>query len=112
MAMNSDHVTELAPNLPERQRQIVFTFPEHVRATHTADGATVLDILHGQMYRLNFVGSKILELVRQGVAEPEIAEQLALGFGIERARAYADVRDFVATLENHHLLTAQPDSLT
>jgi Coenzyme PQQ synthesis protein D (PqqD) len=77
---------------------------ENVRSTHSQDGGVVLDILHGQMFRLNFVGSKILELLKQGCAEAEIAERLAREFGIDRATAEADVREFVETLEKHHLL--------
>lgn len=105
--MNSDRATDLAPAKPGRQNQNMFRVPEHVRTTHGADGATVLDILHGQIFRLNFVGSRILELLKQGSAEPEIAEQLAREFGIERVAAEADVGEFVETLEKHHLLSAR-----
>jgi PqqD family protein of HPr-rel-A system len=86
---------------------------DNVRSTHNHDGGIVLDILHGQMFRLNFAGSRILELLKQGSAEPEIAEQLAREFGIDRAAAEADVREFVETLEKHHLLTVRDgNSLT
>jgi hypothetical protein len=78
---------------------------ESVRSTHSQDGGIVLDILHGQIFRLNFVGSRILQLLKQGSAELEIAEQLACDFGIDRATAEADVHEFVQTLEKHHLLT-------
>jgi hypothetical protein len=78
---------------------------ENVRSTHSLDGGIVLDLLHGQMFRLNFVGSRILELFKQGCAEPEIAEQLAQEFGIQQAAVEVDVREFVETLEKHHLLT-------
>jgi len=80
---------------------------KNVRSTHSQDGGIVLDVLHGQMFRLNFVGSRILDLLKQGSAEPQIAEQLAREFGIERATAEADVREFVETLEKHHLLTVR-----
>jgi hypothetical protein len=80
---------------------------QHIRSTHSDDGDIVLDILHGQMFRLNFVGSRILELLRKGSPEPEIAKQLAREFGVEQATAEADVREFVATLEKHHLLTVR-----
>jgi hypothetical protein len=80
---------------------------ENVRSTHNQDGGIVLDILHGQMFRLNFVGSRILQLLNQGCAEPEIAAQLARDFGVERAKAETDVREFVDTLEKHHLLTVR-----
>jgi Coenzyme PQQ synthesis protein D (PqqD) len=78
-----------------------------IRSTHNRDGAIVLDILHGEMFRLNFVGSRILELLKQGSGEPEIAGQLAREFGIDRATAEADVHEFLETLEKHHLLTVR-----
>jgi hypothetical protein len=80
---------------------------DNVRSTHSRDGGIVLDILHGHMFRLNFVGSRILELLKQGSAEAEIATRLAREFGIERPTAEADVREFVETLEKHHLLTVR-----
>ncbi len=80
---------------------------ENVRSTYSQDGGIVLDILHGQMFRLNFVGSRILELLKQGSSESEIAEQLAREFGIDRTTAETDVREFVETLEKHHLLTVR-----
>jgi len=86
---------------------------ENVRSTHSHDGGIVLDVLHGQMFRLNFVGSKILELLKQGSSEPQIAEQIVREFGIDRVTAEADVREFVETLEKHHLLTVRDgNSLT
>jgi len=106
MAMNSDPALDRAPAEPGRQKQNVFRVPEHVRTAHGSDGATVLDIHNGQMFRLNFEGSMILELSQQGMGQPEIAEQLAREFRIERATAEADVREFVESLEQHHLLVA------
>jgi hypothetical protein len=110
MAMNSDRAKELAPAEPGRQEQNLFRVQEHVRATHGSDGATVLDILHGQMFRLNFVGSRILELLKHGSTEAEIAEKLAHEFGIDRSTAEADVREFIEILEKHHLLTGRADN--
>lgn len=81
--------------------------PEKVRSTHSQDGGIVLDILHGQMFHLNFVGSRILELLKQGCGEPEIVEQLVRDFRIDRAMAQTDVREFIDTLEKHHLLTVR-----
>ena len=111
--MNSDRVSDLASAQPKHQRQDVFTVPEHVRATHGSDGAVVLDILHGQMFRLNLAGSMILELSKQGMGQPEITEQLVREFRIERTTAEADVREFLEALEKHHLVTSQKgNSLT
>ena len=78
--------------------------PEHVRSTHSQDGAVVLDILHGQMYRLNLVGSRMLELLKQGHTEREIAEQLSQEFRVGRETVASDLQEFLAHLEKHHLL--------
>ena len=100
-------------NRKPREGSKIVRVSENVRSTHSKDGGIVLDILHGQMFRLNFVGSKILELLKQGFSEPRIAEQLAREFGIDRATVEADVREFVEILEKHHLLTVRDgNSLT
>lgn len=75
-----------------------------VRSTHDQDGAVVLDIRHGRMYGLNFVGSRILELLRQDYQEPQIAEEISRQFGIGLDTATSDVREFLKSLEKHHLI--------
>ena len=79
-----------------------------VRSTHNRDGAVVLDILHGQMFHANFVGSRILELLKKGSTETQIAEELARQFGVSREVAQGDVREFFAHLEKHRLLELRP----
>lgn len=74
---------------------------------HGADGGVVLDILNGQMFRLNPSASRTLELLKQGLSEAEIAQQLACQFGIELGTAQADAREFFETLEQHHLLESE-----
>jgi hypothetical protein len=107
MATNANRATHLVPDEPRYPKDNAFRVSEHVRATHGADGAIVLDILHGQMFRLNFVASRILELLKQGSTEAEISEHLGREFGIDGTTADADVREFFETLEKHHLLTVQ-----
>jgi len=80
---------------------------EHVRSTHSQDGAVVLDILHGQMFRLNLVASRMLELLKQGRTEREIVEHLSQEFGVEREILATDVYEFVEQLRQHHLLNGQ-----
>jgi Coenzyme PQQ synthesis protein D (PqqD) len=75
-----------------------------VRSTHSQEGAVVLDILHGQMYRLNFVGSRMLELLKQDRTESQIVDELSEQFGVDRAILAADLKEFLAHLERHHLL--------
>ena len=75
-----------------------------VRSTNTEDGRVLLDVRHGQMFSVNVVGSKILELVEQGWDEARIAEEISRTYtiGIEIVRP--DVRDFIEALRKHEIL--------
>lgn len=75
-----------------------------LRSTHNQDGAVVLDILHGRMFRLNLVGSRMLELLKLGREESQIADELSREFGADRETVRADLKEFLAHLERHHLL--------
>ena len=77
---------------------------ENVRNTHNHDGGVVLDIRHGRMYGLNFVGSRILELVKQDYQEPQIAEEISPQFSIDLDTATSDVREFLESLDKHGLI--------
>jgi hypothetical protein len=77
---------------------------ENVRSTHNQDGGIVLDILHGQMFRLNLVGSRILELLKQGCSETQIADEISRQCAVPREIVEADLRGFLSHLEKHHLL--------
>jgi hypothetical protein len=79
---------------------------ENVRSTHGQDGAVVLDIRQGQMFRLNLVGSRMFDLLKQGRSEAQIIEQIASEFGTAREIVETDLREFLAHLEKHHLLEA------
>jgi hypothetical protein len=81
---------------------------EHVRSTHNPEGAVVLDILHGQIYRLNLVGSHMLELLKQGSTNEQIADAISHEFGAARETVTKDLQEFLAHLEKHHLLNATP----
>ena len=77
---------------------------EHVRKTHSPDGGIVLDVMHGRMFGLNLVGSKILELLERQTTPTLIAQEIAQTFGVSAEIAERDVREFVETLEKHHLI--------
>jgi hypothetical protein len=77
---------------------------EHVRSTHNQDGAIALDIREGKMFRMNFVGSRIVELLRMALSESEIVERLAVEFAAERSTVATDVREFLEQMRQHHLL--------
>jgi hypothetical protein len=86
----------------------MFRLKEQVRSTHNQDGAVVLDILHGQMFRLNLVGSRMLELLKQGHTEVEIAEEVSKEFSVDRKIVASDLHEFLVHLEKHHLLEVGP----
>lgn len=82
----------------------MYRISEMLRSTERQDGAVVLDIRQGQMFTLNFVGSKILELLKRGSTESEIAGEISREFGIGQELAENDVREFLQTLKKHHLV--------
>jgi len=102
--MTSDRITEVDLADRGRQKQKVFSVPQHLRTAHGLDGATVLDILEGQIFRVNLVGSRIIELLKQGYCETEIAGRLAGEFAIEQRIVASDLREFLLTLEQYRLL--------
>lgn len=77
---------------------------EGVRSTHDHDGAVVLDIHHGQMFTLNLVGSKILEMLERGCPETQVVEEISRKFHIRHDIVERDVREFLECLEKHRLL--------
>jgi hypothetical protein len=82
----------------------MYRVSETLRATHGQDGAVVLDIRQGQMFNLNLVGSKIVELLKNGSTESAIADQISREFAIGRDIADNDVQEFLQTLKKHHLV--------
>lgn len=79
-----------------------------VRSTRNEDGGIVLDIDHGQMFRLNPVGALILQLLGHGCAEAEIAQEIARQYNTSEETVLADVREFLQSLEEHKLVRSQP----
>ena len=77
---------------------------EQIRSTHDQDGAVLLDIRQGQMFRLNPVGSRILELLKLGYPESRITDEISREFCTDRETVKADLREFLSHLEKHHLL--------
>ena len=75
-----------------------------VRSTRNEDGGIVLDIDHGQMFRLNSVGALILESLGKGCTEKEIAKEISREYSISEETASADIREFLQSLEEHKLV--------
>jgi hypothetical protein len=77
---------------------------EHLRKTSSKDGGIILDVKHGHMFALNFVGSKILELLERETPPAIIVQEIAHIFGVSAEIADRDVREFLETLESHRLI--------
>ena len=82
----------------------MYKVSEGIRSTHGQDGAVVLDIPQGQMFNLNFVGSRILELLKDGSAPLEIVDEIVREFGVSRHLAENDVQDFLQTLRKYRVI--------
>ncbi len=77
-----------------------------IRRTETQDGGILLDVHHGQMFSLNLVGAKILELLQQGYDAPQITEEISRTYQIDRETVQRDVTEFIESLNKHHILQA------
>ena len=64
----------------------------------------MLDIHQGQMFNLNPVGSKILELLESGSAEADIVEVISREFSASQEVVENDVREFIESLKKHQLV--------
>lgn len=82
----------------------MFRVSDTVRRTETQDGEILLDVHHGQMFCLNIVGAKILELMQRGYDESHIADEISQSYGVSREIAQADVAEFIASLQKHQIL--------
>ena len=83
----------------------MYRVSDGVRSTHGQDGAIVLDIQQGQMFNLNRVGSRILELLESGSAESDIVNVISQEFNGSREVVENDVREFIEALRKHKLVS-------
>ena len=85
----------------------MYRVSDTVRITHNQDGAIVLDVRQGQMFNLNFVGSRILQHLKTGYTESGIVDEISREFNVSRNLAEIDVREFLQNLKNCHLVDEQ-----
>lgn len=64
----------------------------------------MLDVQQGQMFNLNPVGSRILELLETGAAESDIVNVISREFNTSREVVENDVREFIESLKKHKLV--------
>lgn len=80
---------------------------DFVRSTHGQDGAIVLDIQQGQMFKLNLVGSRILELLESGSSAEQIVDTVSAEFQVRSDRVDKDLTDFLKILTTNKLINDQ-----
>jgi Coenzyme PQQ synthesis protein D (PqqD) len=82
----------------------MFRISDTIRRTNTIDGGILLDVHHGQMFCLNLVGAKILELMQRGFDESHIADEISRDYGMNSEVVRADVIEFIDILQKDHIL--------
>lgn len=82
----------------------MFKVSSAVRRTQTQDGSILLNIHHGEMFCLNLVGSKILELLQNDYDEPHIVEEISNLCSVSKDVIKGDVHEFIESLRKHHIL--------
>ena len=82
----------------------MYQLSDGIRRTHSREGLTILDVRRGQMFNLNITGSRILELLQNGLEAAEIVEKITFEFSINPATADRDVQEFTAELESQKVI--------
>jgi Coenzyme PQQ synthesis protein D (PqqD) len=99
------------PRIPlTRWAKSVFTTSETIRSAPSQDGTVLLDVHHGRMFSINPVGSRILDLVKEGRDEAQIADEIVRVYGIAIEMARTDVHQFLKALCAHRIVIAMAGS--
>jgi hypothetical protein len=77
---------------------------DSIRRVSSADGAIVLDLRRGTMFRVNPLGVRILDLLDSGQSTAQIAVHLNAEFGIALDRVEADIAEFFSSLKAYGVL--------
>jgi hypothetical protein len=81
--------------------------PENIRSLTNADGAVLLDLRRGKIFRINPTGATILDLLLRGYERDRIAAELSERWGIDRHLAVADLQTFLNSLASNELLRCE-----
>jgi hypothetical protein len=90
--------------MPRSLNRAMLNTSDTIRSTQTDTGRILLDVNQGQMFSVNVVGSKILELLEQGWAEALIADEISQAYAINIDVVRADVHEFIDALHKHRIL--------
>jgi hypothetical protein len=79
---------------------------DNLQTVTTADGGVILDVRKGKMFRLNPVGSKILELLKSGNSLSQIVEEISGDCAVSPVVVREDLQEFLRNLETCGLIDA------
>ena len=82
----------------------MFTISDAIRSASTPDGAVLLDIQQGRILNLNRMGSRVFKMLRGGLDEDQIADEISKDFQVAADQVRNDVLDFIRTLQEHNVL--------
>lgn len=68
------------------------------------DGGVVLDVEQGKVFHLNRTGALIWDRLQEHCPPEQIISEICSSFAIPETSATADVKEFLAGLENEGLL--------
>jgi Coenzyme PQQ synthesis protein D (PqqD) len=80
---------------------------KNIRRVSSADGGILLDIGRGTMFRLNPLGSRVLDLLDTEQSLPKIIGQISAEFDVARDVVQTDVQDFLNALQRHCILDSR-----
>jgi coenzyme PQQ synthesis protein D (PqqD) len=75
-----------------------------VRTVTNADGAALLDLRRGKLYRLNATGSVIAELLAHGTTQQDLRAELIRRCRSDPNEALMDVLEFIGCLSRDGLI--------
>jgi hypothetical protein len=75
-----------------------------IRRASGPEGAIVLHVRRGTMFRVNLMGSKILDLLEQRFSPAEIAERISAEFNVSLEVVQNDLGPFLQSLGTHGVI--------
>jgi hypothetical protein len=81
-----------------------FHIADTIRLAHGGGEGTVLNLGSGEMFALNATGSRIIELLNNGTAEPEIADIIQREFVAGDQSLTLEIHEFLSQLANLQII--------
>ena len=75
-----------------------------LKALALSETGFLFDPVTGHTYTLNSTGTRILDLLRKGISEPDLSSVIAKEYSIGNSEAAIDCSEFVKTLREYRLL--------